>query len=295
MLQLMVLPTLVSNLPSAALSRPIEASQQLDLADPRFNIPGPIEAILGAGAMADIMQEGIQRLDNGLTAQNTQLGWIVSGRGASEPEAIQCCAKVGSAEVDLAAAMRRLWEIDEISDKADMKPDEKWCEDNFDATVERGLDGRYVVTIPIKLGEERALGESRTMALRRFQALERQFAKEPEFATWYIAYMRDLQQAGYMQIAAEPVDRTKPHYYIPHHGVRPPKKPRVVFDASAVTSSGLSFNDIQLPGPRLQDDLFDIIIRFREGRIGMSADVQKMFPQVGINESQWDMQRIFWR
>lgn len=293
MLQLMVV--LISNLPSSALAPSALMQERLELADPDYNIPGPIEAILGAGAMAKIMQEGVRHLENGLIVQNTRLGWIISGNEAGEPGTAQCCTTVGSTDGNLPTAIRRLWEIEELNDKAEMKPDEKWCEENSDATVERGQDGRYIVTIPIKPGKENALGESRAMALHSFQALERQFARDSQFAAWYVAYMRELQQAGYMQVAAGPVAENKPHSYIPHHGVRPPKKPRVVFDASAVTSSGLSFNDIQLPGPRMQDDLYDIIIRFREGKVGMSADVQKMFPQIGIHKSQWDMQRIFWR
>lgn len=39
-------------------------------------------------------------------------------------------------------------------------------------------------------------------------------------------------------------------------------KLRVVFDASAPTTSGLSLNNIQPIGPVLQDDLLSIILRF---------------------------------
>lgn len=48
-------------------------------------------------------------------------------------------------------------------------------------------------------------------------------------------------------------------------------------------------------GERLQDNLFDLILRFRTHRIGITADIRKMYLQVGIIEQQWDLQRIFWR
>lgn len=54
-------------------------------------------------------------------------------------------------------------------------------------------------------------------------------------------------------------------------------------------------NEIQYVGPRLQRDLADILMIFRTGRIAMSADIAKMFRQIQIQPSQWDLQRILWR
>lgn len=82
-------------------------------------------------------------------------------------------------------------------------------------------------------------------------------------------------------------------YHIPHHYVM--KKPRVVYDASCRTNHGLSLNDIQMNGEKLQKDLFEIIRRFRRHRIAICADIRKMFNQVCLDEQQWDLQRIFWR
>lgn len=36
-------------------------------------------------------------------------------------------------------------------------------------------------------------------------------------------------------------------------------------------------------------------MRFRMGRIGLTADVKKMFRQAEIAPDQYDLQRIFWR
>ena len=48
-------------------------------------------------------------------------------------------------------------------------------------------------------------------------------------------------------------------------------------------------------GPKLQDDIFDILIRFRFFKIGMSADVAKMYRQVELNEKPRDYHRLLWR
>ncbi|XP_052755148.1 uncharacterized protein LOC128201625 [Galleria mellonella] len=90
-----------------------------------------------------------------------------------------------------------------------------------------------------------------------------------------------------------------PHYFLPHHGVyrehSSTTKLRVVFDASAATSSGVSLNDIQQVGPPLQRDLVDILLRFRQHRYTACADVEKMYRQCLLNELQRDLQLIVWR
>ncbi|XP_011858336.1 PREDICTED: uncharacterized protein LOC105555899 [Vollenhovia emeryi] len=51
---------------------------------------------------------------------------------------------------------------------------------------------------------------------------------------------------------------------------------QVVFDASAKTSTGLSLNDVQLVGPTIQQDLFSILMRFRQHTYAISADISKI-------------------
>ena len=72
-------------------------------------------------------------------------------------------------------------------------------------------------------------------------------------------------------------------------------KLRVVFDASSKSPNGYSLNDCLLLGPRLQDDVFDILIRFRLHQYALSADVAKMCRQVALDESDRDFHRILWR
>lgn len=132
------------------------------------------------------------------------------------------------------------------------------------------------------------------MALRRFFCLENRFRRDPEYKEKYIEFMTEYARLGHMKLATES-NPTDLHNYIPHHAVLIEKKFRVVFDGSAKTTNGKSLNDIQYTGPRLQKDLLDIIIKFRTGRIAMTADICKMFRQVEIQPIHWDLQRILWR
>ncbi|GFX43107.1 integrase catalytic domain-containing protein [Trichonephila clavipes] len=87
--------------------------------------------------------------------------------------------------------------------------------------------------------------------------------------------------------------------YLPHHGVvrdtSCTTKLRVVFDASSKTSSGLSLNDLLMVGPRVQPELFPILMQFRIFSVAICSDVEKMFRQIKVHEEDVDWQRILWR
>lgn len=72
-------------------------------------------------------------------------------------------------------------------------------------------------------------------------------------------------------------------WYIPHHGVRHPKKGglRVVFDCSA-SYQGTSLNSKLLKGPNLTNSLIGDLLRFCHGNVAILADVEKMYYQVKV-------------
>jgi Pao retrotransposon peptidase len=113
--------------------------------------------------------------------------------------------------------------------------------------------------------------------------------------------MSDYQTLGHME--AVPTDQLdKPCsevYYIPHHAVMKASssttKLRVVFDASAKSSSGVALNDKLMVGPKLQEDIAPLLIRFRKHAIPLVADIAKMYRQIQVNNLQTDFQRIVWR
>ncbi|GFX99454.1 integrase catalytic domain-containing protein [Trichonephila clavipes] len=88
-------------------------------------------------------------------------------------------------------------------------------------------------------------------------------------------------------------------FYLPYFGVvreqSETTKLRVFFDASAKTYSNLSLNDILHTSPKLQNELFNILLKFRCHRIALTGDIEKMFRQILVNEDDVEFQRIFWR
>ncbi|XP_067616463.1 uncharacterized protein [Eurosta solidaginis] len=105
--------------------------------------------------------------------------------------------------------------------------------------------------------------------------------------------MREYEQLGHMQLVSDDAAPGKMIYHIPHHCVT--KKFRVVFDASCRTDRGISLNEVQMLGEKLQRDLAEIIMRFRRHKVGVIGDIKMMFRQVLVSKDQWDLQRIFWR
>ena len=79
---------------------------------------------------------------------------------------------------------------------------------------------------------------------------------------------------------------------MPMHGVvkevSTTTKLRIIFDASAKTSTTHSLNDTLLSGPSLYLLLTSILVKFRVPAIGMSADISKMFREVVLHPNERD-------
>jgi len=68
-------------------------------------------------------------------------------------------------------------------------------------------------------------------------------------------------------------------------------KVRIVFDCSAKTD-GVSLNDAICAGPKLQKDLFDVLIRFRRNPMALAKE---MYLQVQIEERDRPYFQLLWR
>ena len=72
-------------------------------------------------------------------------------------------------------------------------------------------------------------------------------------------------------------------------------KLRVVFDGSAVSTTGTSLNQSLMVGPTRHPTLENIILKFRSYPIALTADVSKMYREVELSNSDRDFHRFLWR
>lgn len=281
--------------PRKPLENGIQNHPELDnLADPTFHMPNDVLALIGAGTYAQLILEGMTRIDEECVAQQTELGQVVFGNTQYAPNAY-CNITTELSNNELDEALRKLWEIDHNIEGTDLSPEDRWVQENFVRTHYRDPDGRYVVTIPIKPNGVESLGESRAIAERQFRWMEKQRMQNGIVREKYVQFMREYEALGHMREAVDvPNDHGK-KLYITHHALPAERKFRVVFNASQKTSKGTTFNSIQYAGPRLQQDLHELVTRFRRHRVAVTADIVKMFRQVRIVPEQYDLQRILWR
>ncbi|XP_047520275.1 uncharacterized protein LOC125059771 [Pieris napi] len=61
------------------------------------------------------------------------------------------------------------------------------------------------------------------------------------------------------------------------------------------TSNNLSLNSIQMVGPTVQDDLVSILLRFRQHKYVIVADVEKMYRKILVHPDDRYLQHILWR
>ena len=87
---------------------------------------------------------------------------------------------------------------------------------------------------------------------------------------------------------------SNPTWYLPIFCVEQKKKaPRLVYDASA-KYGGVSLNDALYQGPDLNNQLRNVLLRFRERPIAFAADIQSMFNNFAVPEDQKDLLRFLW-
>ncbi|XP_062716335.1 uncharacterized protein LOC134291918 [Aedes albopictus] len=270
------------------------------LADPEFYQTSDIDMIIGAEYYLDLLQEGRFRpSEDGPTFQNTVFGWIVSGRISEATVSVPITATTLCSTVELQDQLTRFWELESCRHISTYSVEESACEEIFRQTTVRDQDGRFVVTLPRKQGIIEQLGDSRKSAERRFMSLERRFAANPQLKEQYVEFMEEYESMGHMKKVREEDLSGVVYYFLPHHAVLKPDstttKLRVVFDASCKTTSGFSLNDGMMVGPVVQDDLISIHARFRLHRIGIVADVAKMYRMISMCPRDQKLQLILWR
>ncbi|GBM19671.1 hypothetical protein AVEN_135693-1, partial [Araneus ventricosus] len=293
-LDFLVIPKITDLMPSSSIDlEEIKIPSYVKLADPNFYSPAKVDLLIGAELFFSILKGNRLFINNSLILQETVFGHVLSGTVEGKQE-IQHCGLISQVE-NLDNLVKKFWEVENITDIPTSKNKEELeCENHFMQTYRRDKDGKYIVSLPLK--ENIQLGNSIQIAKQRLDSLWKRLNNDSSMANLYCNFMKEYEELGHMQ-KIDNSDNLK--YVMPHHGVyradSSTTKLRVVFDASAASTSGVSLNNCLLKGGVVQDDLFSILFRFRKHQVAFTADVKKMYRQIWVNPDQCNFQCILWK
>lgn len=283
-----------------------EHLQGLDISKPIAR--GEVDVLIGS----DYYEELLMPLENrrGKPGEpvgvRTPLGWTIVGRvpQSMKEEQVAAHAYVFHAntthEMRADELMRRVWDDGLLETKAFAEKPSTAEEELAERKVKesrRYIDGRYEVAIPWT-DDEPPLQSNRKSAEARLFSLEKHLKRRPAVAEKYKQVMEANLAKGYIRkLEPEEVD-TGPEWYLPHFPVvredKETTKVRIVYD-SAARYGGVSLNDTMLSGPKLQQDIFDVLLRFRRNPVALVADLTEMFSQVVMAQKDRRYHRFLWR
>lgn len=241
-------------------------------------------------------------------AQRLHLGWVVIGEvcyGASHSqESLSVCKTYTrtNGRTSLMETCENSFQLKETDIFAKTKHDDspglsiedKKFVDIMEQGFERDSEGCWCAPLPFR-ENRRLLPSNRIHALHRANLLTRGLQKDPDKKRHVVEFMGKILDNGHAEIAPPLSSPEEEHWYLPLFAVYHPKKGsvRCVFDSSAQIQ-GLSLNSILLTGPDLVNSLLGILLRFRQFKVAVTADVEQMFYRFSVPACHRNYLRFFW-
>jgi hypothetical protein len=249
-----------------------------------------IQLLLGADVIGDILTGRIIKLRSGLTAIETVLGWTIMGKLKDTTSVItSICLK--NSVIDDLWALEKLGITDPVEDKTNEKIYEEAME-NFNNTLQVDDEGRYHVKLPWLEGHPQLL-TNKELAVKRLDNLSKKLVSTNKYED-YDQVLKTWQSEGVIEECQ--LDDTG--HYLPHHAVikesSDTTKIRPVFDASAKDKRYNSLNSCLNKGPNMIELLTSVLINFRLGMIGVTADIKKAFLQIALDEEDRNSLKFIW-
>ena len=246
---------------------------------------------------------------------NTKLGWTMGGRisntspitwqqeGSMKVDIYNCNIKQlqEPTEEDIRNSLVKLFEKEAETTDNKYTVDEEYAMETFLKNVKQEEDGRYTVSplfkkdfVPIKNNYYHV--KARYRSVRKMMG-----GDELKNKTYGEAIRKMIDNGEVEEVKENPIQsRNMDRHinYLPHHGVfkfdRVSTKCRVVFDASAQNSEGISLNSNLLPGPKRQLDIVHLLINFRLHPYTLVGDISRMFYCINLDEKHRNYYRFFW-
>ena len=195
--------------------------------------------------------------------------------------------------------MKRFWETEDIGmpKKEIMSKGDEEVLNLTRKTFKMSSDGRrYQVRIPWKENRNQ-LPNNFPMAFKRLVDTEKQLERKPHVKKLYHQNIKNYEEKGYIRkLHKNEISETK--WFLPHFPVvkfdKTTSKVRMVMDAAA-KYDGMCLNETINQGPKLQNDLVDVLLRFRKNKIAITCDIEEMYLQIEMETKDRAYHRFLWR
>lgn len=289
------LPSVTSLVPEREQRQEWQHLHSLELPTP---CPGPIAILIGMDIpSAHWVYESKFGGTQDPYAVRTPFGWIVLGPLNAKRSARVISNNVSLTEEETLAKFESAYQMEFSELSSTQRGDSR--EDGLAlSTVQNAVtlvDGHYQIPLPWRSGCP-SLRSNRQMALRRLQQLATRLKRDVLLKELYTTALQGYLNRGYAERIPHSLVHTKEAWYLPHHPVFHPNKPnkvRVVFDC-ACNFDGMCLNSQLLSGPDVGNNLFGVLLRFRQAPFVFTADVEAMFHQVKVPAEQRRYLRFLW-
>ncbi|XP_066983799.1 uncharacterized protein [Macrobrachium rosenbergii] len=211
------------------------------------------------------------------SAYLTKLGWVTFGPTGGKNDVLPVYSIQPQDDVTELLQKnfcRDFWEKEALSKTEDSLEDKRFVELMTDSVKQE--DGHYVASLPYR--DDVHLPDNHDMARKRAQTLKRKLEADEAYRTSYTEQVEKYIMKGYAERVPDEARQRRDGrvWYMPHHAVKHPMKPkvRVVFDLKA-RFGGHSLNDHLLQGPDLTNNLVGVLLRFRNGQFAVTADIKR--------------------
>ncbi|XP_073960515.1 uncharacterized protein [Choristoneura fumiferana] len=234
-------------------------------------------------------------------ASLTRLGWILHGKHEASRSAafVVNHVKRTDSEHEILTLLKENFSIESLGIERKVPktdPDQRAI-DILNATCVINAKGTAYQAGLLWRSENESLPDNKNQAMKRLHNLENKLDKDESLKLEYTKQIKNLIEKGYAEVMESPPPPNSPRaWYLPHFPVFHAQKlkMRLVFDAAS-RAHGKCLNDALLTGPDLLQSLFGVLLRFREGKIAITADIREMFLQIEVEESDRDSLRFLWR
>ena len=230
----------------------------------------------------------------------TKLGWIVRGviGGGRRLRTGRANLLVGQQDQQLDADFKRFCNAEDFGtmpETVQIAPEDQKAVELVETGLKRLAVG-YEAALPWRDGEP-SLVNNRPQAEFRLRSLMKRFTQDPVLEDHYRVAMKKYFESGYVSKVQETQLFSNDQYLLCHHGVYKkhgdPTKLRIVFD-SAAKFKGKCLNDALFSGPPLQNQLPSVLIKFREGAVAFTADIEAMFSRIRLRPEDARYHRFLW-